>query len=126
MIEAKELHAIDVRVGANIRRIRNLRQKSQTDLATAMGLTFQQVQKYEKGTNRVSSSRLFQIADFLKVDTDELLGSKKTAGEPVDDLTILAQSRLGVRLAKAFNKIDDPDVTSSIVRLVENVADLSV
>lgn len=124
MIEQTSLKAIDQRVGANIRRLRNIRGHSQTDLANAMGLTFQQVQKYEKGTNRVSSSRLFQIADFLQCDCATLLGDKKSAGKPVDELTRLAQTPLGIRLAKAFNKLDDVGQRTRLVSMVEAFAGL--
>src|ERR1043165_9958176 len=57
----------DVEIGRKIRALRLERGLSQSDLAKAIGLTFQQVQKYEKGTNRVSAGRLQQIADFLDV-----------------------------------------------------------
>src|SRR4051794_15653843 len=60
-------HTIDVMVGKRIRLRRLQLTLSQTDLARKLGLTFQQVQKYEKGTNRVSCSRLYEIANILKV-----------------------------------------------------------
>lgn len=59
---------IDVHVGQRVRRGRSERQMSQSDLADALGITFQQIQKYEKGTNRISASKLYMIAGVLKVD----------------------------------------------------------
>jgi transcriptional regulator with XRE-family HTH domain len=59
-------------VGANIRRLRLQKGKSQTELGLALGITFQQVQKYEKGTNRVSASRLVQMARYFGCTIDEL------------------------------------------------------
>lgn len=63
---------IDIIVGSNVRQLRARRRVSQLELGEALGLTFQQIQKYEKGTNRVSASKLHQIAVFLGVDISEL------------------------------------------------------
>ncbi|GAA3055989.1 helix-turn-helix transcriptional regulator [Rhizobium viscosum] len=63
---------IDIIVGRNVRQLRARRRVSQLELGEALGLTFQQIQKYEKGTNRVSASKLHQIAVFLRVDISEL------------------------------------------------------
>lgn len=66
-------HPIDVEVGANIRRIRHARRMSQGALAVAVKLTFQQIQKYESGANRVSASKLVGIATGLGCTTGDLL-----------------------------------------------------
>ncbi|MBX9576093.1 MAG: helix-turn-helix domain-containing protein [Caulobacteraceae bacterium] len=58
-------HPIDVHVGRKVVEVRKRRGLTQSDLAKATGVTFQQVQKYERGTNRISASRLHQIAEFL-------------------------------------------------------------
>ena len=63
---------VDVLVGRNIRILRKQRRMSQTDLANKIGVTFQQVQKYENGTNRIASGRLFQIAKLLDVPVQAL------------------------------------------------------
>ncbi|MBX5145334.1 helix-turn-helix domain-containing protein [Rhizobium lentis] len=63
---------VDIIVGRNIRQLRAIRRVSQFELGEALGLTFQQVQKYEKGTNRVSASKLHQIAVFLDVEISVL------------------------------------------------------
>ena len=73
--EAKVPHIVDAQVGAIVRRIRRLRGMSQTDLANAVGLTFQQIQKYERGLNRISCSKLFEIAAALEVSPAQLLPS---------------------------------------------------
>ena len=62
------VHPIDRHVGERVRMARASRGLSQTALATAGGVSFQQVQKYEKGTNRIGASRLFEFAEFLGVD----------------------------------------------------------
>ena len=71
--EAKVPHIVDAQVGAAVRRIRRLRGMSQTDLANAIGLTFQQVQKYERGFNRISCSKLIEIAAAIEVTPAQLL-----------------------------------------------------
>lgn len=63
---------VDIIVGRNVRQLRGRRRVSQLELGDALGLTFQQIQKYEKGTNRVSASKLHQIAVFLGVDISSL------------------------------------------------------
>lgn len=69
-------------VGANLRRIRQLRKLSQSQLAASMDLTFQQVQKYEKGTNRMSASRMVQAARYFGVPITELFkGIEMVAGK---------------------------------------------
>src|SRR5215204_5134124 len=65
---------VDVQVGSRIRLLRQGAQMSQTDLAEQLGVTFQQVQKYEKGMNRIGAGRLTKIADVLGVSVARLLG----------------------------------------------------
>ena len=64
----EKVHPIDQMVGQRVRLARIERGMSQTELATKVGITFQQIQKYERGTNRVSASRLFDIARVLKLE----------------------------------------------------------
>ena len=63
-------HPVDVHVGARVRLRRTLLGMTQTDLADALGLTFQQVQKYERGTNRISASRLYDMCRVLDVTVE--------------------------------------------------------
>ena len=71
---AKRIENIDIEVGARIRDFRKIRGVTQTGLATALGVTFQQVQKYEKGTNRISVGSLVEICRVLKIEPMDLLG----------------------------------------------------
>lgn len=71
--KCKKPHVVDVAVGANIRRRRRDLRISQDSLATAVNLTFQQIQKYERGANRVSASMLFEISRALKCDAGDLM-----------------------------------------------------
>ena len=127
----KSPNATDTYVGARVRMRRLMLDMSQTDLAEAIGLTFQQVQKYEKGTNRISASRLQQISHVMEVPIpfffegapNATKTSKQTAGSAsltyVSDF--LATSD-GLKLIKAFMSIKDRKLQHSIVALVEQIA----
>ena len=75
-----EPNPIDVEVGARLRVLRRYRGLSQSDLAERLGLTFQQVQKYERGANRISASKLWKVAEVLQVPVGELFGDQGVAG----------------------------------------------
>ena len=106
---------------------RMVRGLSQTALAEAVGVTFQQVQKYEKGKNRVSASRLQQMANVLKVTPDFFFdgaSAKPVGNTGSTEIAIIQEfisSRDGVALCKAFAKID-PETRRSIVALVKQLA----
>ena len=102
---------IDKQVGARIRARRQALQISQTALAGAAGITFQQIQKYEKGLNRVSTSRLAQIAETLKVPVAYLFeGLDGTAAAP----NLLADPQIA-KLLSAFTAIDSEDLRQALV-----------
>jgi transcriptional regulator with XRE-family HTH domain len=118
---------IDKYVGEQIRRFRVMQGSSQTALAETLGLTFQQIQKYEKGTNRIAPSRLLKIAELLGVDISRFFPPKditSRAGALANDpIHILSQTRTGMRLARHFVRIPDEDVSGAVVDLVEAIAD---
>jgi transcriptional regulator with XRE-family HTH domain len=103
---------------------------SQTKLADALGLTFQQVQKYEKGTNRISASRLHQISHALQVPVsfffEDPRGPSKDRGFPQvhspDYISDFLTTNDGLALTKAFMMIKDPKLRRSIVNLVQEIA----
>lgn len=105
----KAPNPIDKIVGGNVRRIRLLNNMSQEKLGDAIGLTFQQVQKYEKGTNRIGSSRLVQIAAALKIKTEALLEGTSTAAQAnqslIDPVRAMATNPTGLRMAMLFLKL---------------------
>ncbi|MFN7124640.1 MAG: helix-turn-helix domain-containing protein [Allorhizobium sp.] len=110
----------DVTIGANIRSLRQRRGLSQERLGEALGITFQQVQKYEKGTNRVSGSKLVAVANALAVPLEALFagtGSEVTDGLPMPQLPVF--SNQGRRLVEAFERIEDPVQRRSLLLLVE-------
>jgi len=122
----------DVHVGARVRMRREVLGKSQSWLGSAVGVTFQQIQKYEKGTNRIGSSRLQQFANLLNVSVPFFFEggpnapSQRKAGaiDPsVTNVSKFISSTDGVALIKAFRQIKDAKLRRGIVNLVEQIAD---
>ena len=114
---------LDVMVGARIRIFRTHCGMSQSDLAEKIGVAFQQVQKYEKGTNRVGASRLSRIAAVLGVSIGELFeASAEKPGDAKSPFRLLA-GRDALRVLTAFSRMSDPRVRRAIAQLVETVAD---
>jgi transcriptional regulator with XRE-family HTH domain len=122
----KEAQLIDVEVGARIRQRRKLLGLSQTGLAEKIGVTFQQVQKYEKGSNRVGSSRLHQIAGVLGIEPAALFGQIVEGFESsTKEVVVLEQmmgSPEGLALNRAFVKISNAATRKSIIALVKAIA----
>ena len=119
---------IDKHVGNRVKMRRLMLGMSQEKLGDALGLTFQQVQKYEKGTNRMGSSRLQQISNILKVPVtfffENVPGQPKLDGKapsPVYVSDFLATTD-GLALTKAFMQIKDAKLRRCIVNLVEEIA----
>jgi transcriptional regulator with XRE-family HTH domain len=122
---------IDKHVGSRVRMRRMMLGMSQEKLGDALGLTFQQVQKYEKGTNRIGASRLQHISHILQVPVAFLFeGAPHVAGHPKTDgnapspayvSDFLATSD-GLALTKAFTRLKDAKLRRSIVALVEEIA----
>lgn len=106
---------------------------SQEQLAEPMGLTFQQIQKYEKGANRISASRLYGFAQVLSCPVQFFFGDLPSDGEidgaaniqdgAGDRITEFLRSRDGVTLNEAFSRIGETNVRKAILRLVCSVAD---
>ncbi|MBN8979870.1 MAG: helix-turn-helix domain-containing protein [Rhizobiales bacterium] len=128
---AKAPNPVDKYVGSRVRMRRIMLGMSQEKLGDSLGLTFQQVQKYEKGTNRIGASRLQQIAEILQVPVSFLFeggpagaiadGGMGEAPSPAYVSDFLATSE-GLALARAFTSIADPKLRRSIVDLVEQMA----
>ena len=113
----KGANPIDLVIGRNIRLYRLKREMSQIELADSIGVTFQQVQKYEKGTNRVGAGRLPQIAEILGVPVAALF--KDNAGTvPVTLVTDTA----AVKILTAYAQITDPSVRRNLSGFVERIA----
>lgn len=127
----KAPNPIDKHVGSRVRMRRMMLGMSQEKLGDALGLTFQQVQKYEKGSNRIGASRLQQISIILQVQVSFFFEGAPApppiAGfsepPPPDYATDLMSSSEGLALAKAFMRIPNVRVRRRIVDLVEEMAD---
>ncbi|MCV9960766.1 helix-turn-helix domain-containing protein [Pararhizobium sp. BT-229] len=111
----------DIRVGANIRQLRALRGISQEKLGEQLGVTFQQIQKYEKGTNRISASRLVMAAKVLKVRIEVLFAGVVDTNDGDADV-FPTVSREATTLAQDFEAITDPAVRLSIRGLVKSLS----
>jgi transcriptional regulator with XRE-family HTH domain len=118
----KAPHPNDVLVGANIRLHRNAARMSQIDMGKHLGVTFQQVQKYEKGTNRVGAGRLLTIAHLFKVPVTAFYEGAKGMAKDSPPLLLLGK-RDAFRLAEAFSKIENQRLRSVIVGLVVNLSE---
>ena len=131
MMAKKAPNPIDRHVGSRVRMRRMMLSMSQEKLGDALGLTFQQVQKYEKGTNRIGASRLQQISIILQVPVafffegaPEIPGrpdGMREAPSPAYVSDFLASSE-GLALTKAFMRIKEPKLRRRIVDLVKQIA----
>ncbi|MBZ9656648.1 helix-turn-helix domain-containing protein [Phyllobacterium lublinensis] len=128
----KRPNPVDVHVGARIRLRRNMIGLSQEKLGESLGITFQQIQKYEKGMNRVGASRLQAIGNILNVPVtfffDDMPGqSDKPKGFDEESETTYVvgflNSSEGIQLARAFAKITDAKVRRKILDLVRTLGD---
>lgn len=125
--QTKGPNAIDITVGRRIRQRRAMLGFSQTKLATELGVTFQQVQKYEKGVNRVGSSRLQSIARFLEVPVSyffDRLGAPRSeqATDSCETLSDFVLSAEGLELNRAFLSLTNEKVRRKFVAMVKALA----
>ena len=126
----KNANPVDVQVGSRVRLRRMLIGMSQERLGELLGLTFQQVQKYEKGMNRIGAGRLFDIARILGVSIDYfyegLIGpanrgfSENDAAPPVMEFMSTSE---GLQLALAFMRIGDAKIRKHVLDLVKSLGD---
>lgn len=123
---------IDKHVGSRVRMRRMLAGVSQEKLGEALGLTFQQVQKYEKGSNRISASRLQQIAKMLDVPVSfffdgapagDALGENFVDSSATTYISEFLATSEGVQLTKAFTRIKSGRVRRRIIDVIEALAE---
>lgn len=140
----KDIHPVDIYVGAKLRAQRTLLGISQTELARAIGVTFQQIQKYEKGKNRVSASKLYEISKLLEVSFSFFLegfseteasngneagfgmadnGQKAFEAESkvlnLDELMLRPET---AKILRAYYSIDDPKIRRHVMEMVKATA----
>jgi len=117
-------HQTDIHIGGKMRERRVALGMSQSELANKLGITFQQVQKYESGANRVGGSRLWDIAQALEIPITYFFDGLPTTGgkavvtdnRPPSERPL---SRQSLEVARAINAIPDGDVKEQVVRLVQ-------
>ena len=119
--DPKRPSPIDVAVGRNVRIWRMARALSQAQLAKRLGVTFQQVQKYEVGANRIGTGRLVKVAAVLGIPIQVLFEGADT--DPSRSLLALIASERAFRLARAFAAIDNSTLRLTLVYLVEKIAE---
>jgi transcriptional regulator with XRE-family HTH domain len=130
-VPKKQANPIDAQVGNRVRLRRMLVGMSQEKLGELLGLTFQQVQKYEKGVNRIGAGRLYQVANILGVPVsyfyedvpdkaDDLMNANEHASPPV--MQFLSSGE-GLQLALAFMRIKESKVRKRVIDLVKTLAD---
>lgn len=124
---------IDIHVGTRVRLRRTMLGLSQEKLGDSLGITFQQIQKYEKGSNRIGASRLQKLSEILKTPISfffedapssekTMVGGLSEADSPNYLVDFLSTSE-GLQLNKAFANIKDPKVRKKIIDLVCSLAD---
>lgn len=126
---------IDVAVGGRVKLQRRLKKVSQTQLADHLGITFQQIQKYERGANRISASRLMMISDYFGVNPGFFFeavadqGSSGLVSAPnleTNAVTEFISSKEGLALNRAFINIKSPRLRQQIVALAKAAAESDV
>jgi transcriptional regulator with XRE-family HTH domain len=130
-VPKKQANPVDAHVGHRVRLRRMLIGMSQERLGELLGLTFQQVQKYEKGINRIGAGRLFEVAGILGVpigffyedaDANGTASGFSEAGEPPPVMEFLASGE-GLQLSLAFMRIKDLKVRRRLLDLVRSLGD---
>jgi transcriptional regulator with XRE-family HTH domain len=127
-MKAKSTNAIDGHVGERVRLRRKLLGMSQASLAEALGITFQQIQKYEKGINRIGASRLLRMAEIFGVPVGFFFengagAAGEDGGRPeTDPVALFMASKEGLALGKAFIAIEDPNVRQKLLALARSLS----
>ncbi len=117
----------DYEIGKRIRALRLERNVTQTELGNLVGVTFQQIQKYEKGQNRVSAGRLQKFAQVLRVPITffyDGMSSTDAEADSIDNGLGFLETAGAVRLVRAFSRLKDGATRTSLILLLEGIADL--
>ncbi|MEQ6249061.1 helix-turn-helix transcriptional regulator [Sulfitobacter sp. HNIBRBA3233] len=114
-------HPVDVHVGQKLKQIRTLRRMSQTDVANRLSLSFQQIQKYEIGSNRIAASRLFELAQIFDVSPAYFFEGLYDTSEEKS-----AKDDNCMEIVNAIAAIKDDTVKTRIVTFIEDVSGMTV
>jgi transcriptional regulator with XRE-family HTH domain len=121
-MRSKTPNPVDVLVGSQIRLFRMHRKLSQSELGKMLGVTFQQIQKYERGTNRVGASRLLRMAEALEMPVSEFFAGAEGKGQHSRASKVSIFDPQTFRIAEAFVTLSDKELRAVLVKLVETVA----
>jgi len=126
-MSARSPNKTDIYIGKRIKMQRLTRGLSQTDVANRLGITFQQIQKYERGLNRVGAGRLQEIANLFRVTPafffEDGPRHKPGQSEEASETTELLANKYNLALAQAYNKIRSRTVRRNVLELVEGLAE---
>jgi transcriptional regulator with XRE-family HTH domain len=126
-MSARSPNKTDIYIGKRIKIQRLTRGLSQTDVASRLGITFQQIQKYERGLNRVGAGRLQEIANLFRVTPafffEDGPRHKPRQSEKASETTELLANKYNLALAQAYNKIRSRSVRRNVLDLVEGLAE---
>ncbi len=119
-------HQVDIHVGRKVRELRLARGLSQQELAEKIGVSFQQLQKYERASNRISCGRLWDISLALKIPVDEFFRMETAqaaapAGDEADDAGDVPPRRV-LSLARRIEAVRDPSIRRQLVLLIDACA----
>lgn len=112
------LRFIDIQLGQALKQVRKSRKCSQLALAQELGITFQQIQKYEAGVNRISASRLIEICRVLNMGVQDFYAMIEPGNDPPDPL-LTAQT---AKLTSSFARISDARVRAALLTLLAKIA----
>ena len=128
---SRDATQVDAHIGQKIRARRNLLGLSQTELANAAGITFQQIQKYEKGTNRVGASRLQQFSEALGVPPSYFFDGAPTVGKKISapqegelsegSIISFLGTREGAALVRAFLAIKEKPIRQNLIEFIASL-----
>ena len=121
-VNPRRISESDIAVGERIRARRNQIQMSQEELGKALGVSFQQVQKYENGRNRITSGRLIQIVVALKCSVTDFIGSGNDGPIQSTEFSRYATSKEGVAIINAMANIPSSEVRRKLISLAESLS----
>ena len=118
-----EKHPIDAQIGAYLRSLRKDSGLSQIELAKTLGVSYQQLQKYETGQNRLSASRLHQVAQIFEISVAKMFGEEAQSKQDceIDRLLQFARTVEGKTLNKSFMKIESKKARVGIIEMIKSL-----
>jgi transcriptional regulator with XRE-family HTH domain len=122
---SKQQDPLDIEVGRRVRALRLEKGMSQEKLGNQLARTFQQIQKYENGTNRIGAGRLQRIAQILGVSVSALYPDPVPAGRTSQEVAELIDTSSSLRLLRAYSRMRSPSLQRALTTLVEEIAEKS-